>query len=48
MLTGVDQVYNVRMEVDESWVHADRYLEKPIPPADLLTHIDEVLGQSGS
>lgn len=44
MLTGVDQVYNVRMEVDESWVPCDRYLEKPVAPADLLQHVAEVLG----
>lgn len=44
MLTGVDQVYNVRMEVDESWVPCDRYLEKPVAPGDLLQHIAEVLG----
>ncbi len=44
MLTGVDQVYNVRMEVDESWVSCDRYLEKPVAPGDLLQHVAEVLG----
>ena len=45
MLTGVDQVYNLRMEVGESWVHTDRYLEKPIAPAKLLEEVDEVLAQ---
>jgi len=45
MLTGVDQVYNVRMEVDESWVPCDRYLEKPVAPGDLLKHVAEVLGE---
>ncbi len=44
MLTGVDQVYNVRMEVDESWVPCERFLEKPVAPGDLLRHIAEVLG----
>jgi len=43
MLTGVDQVYNVRMEVDESWVPCELYLEKPVAPGDLLRHIAEVL-----
>lgn len=43
MLTGVDQVYNVRMEVDESWVSCERYLEKPVSPGDLLRHVSEVL-----
>ena len=44
MLTGVDQVYNVRMEVDESWVPCERYLEKPVAPDVLLEHVAEVLG----
>jgi CheY-like chemotaxis protein len=44
MLTGVDEVYNYRMEIDESWVPNDRYLEKPVSPPELLTHIDELLG----
>ncbi len=43
MLTGVDQVYNVRMEVDESWVPCDRYLEKPISPQELLSQVDELM-----
>jgi CheY-like chemotaxis protein len=43
MLTGVDQVYNLRMEVDEAWVPCDRYLEKPISPQELLAQIDELL-----
>lgn len=45
MLTGVDQVYNVRMEVDESWVPCDRYLEKPVPPEELLAHVAELIGK---
>lgn len=45
MLTGVDQVYNVRMEVDESWVPCDRYLEKPISPEELLAHVAELIGE---
>ena len=44
MLTGVDQVYNVRMEVDESWVPCEKYLEKPVSPADLLRHVSELIG----
>ncbi len=43
MLTGVDQVYNVRMEVDESWVPCDRYLEKPVAPDALLREVAAVL-----
>ncbi len=44
MLTGVDQVYNVRMEVSESWVEAERYLEKPVDPVTLLKNVSELLG----
>lgn len=44
ILTGVDRVYNLRMEVDESWVPADQYLEKPIAPADLLREVAELIG----
>lgn len=46
MLTGVDQVYNVRMEVDESWVPCECYLEKPVAPQDLLRHVAEILGEA--
>jgi len=44
ILTGVDRIYNLRMEVDESWVSADRYLEKPISPEDLLSKVAELIG----
>ena len=44
ILTGVDRVYNLRMEVDESWVPADRYLEKPVAPADLLRAVESLIG----
>jgi CheY-like chemotaxis protein len=44
MLTAVDQVYNIRMEVGDSWVPCDRYLEKPISPKDLLAHVEEMIG----
>jgi CheY-like chemotaxis protein len=44
MLTGVDQMYNYRMEVDESWVPCDRYFEKPIAPEKLLAEIQELIG----
>jgi CheY-like chemotaxis protein len=43
MLTGVDQVYNMRLEIEASWVPYDRYLEKPVAPASLLATIDELL-----
>jgi CheY-like chemotaxis protein len=44
ILTGVDRVYNLRMEVDESWVAADRYLEKPVAPDELLRIVEELIG----
>ncbi len=44
MLTGVDEVYNIRMEVDESWVPCDKYLQKPVAPPELLGHVNELIG----
>lgn len=44
MLTGVDQMYNFRMEVDESWVPCDRYFEKPIAPDKLLAEVRDLIG----
>jgi CheY-like chemotaxis protein len=44
MLTAVDQVYDMRMEVEPSWVPCERYLEKPISPEDLLARVEEVIG----
>lgn len=44
ILTGVDRVYNLRMEVDESWVAADLYLEKPISPDVLIGKVAELVG----
>jgi putative two-component system response regulator len=44
MLTGVDQVYNYRMETDESWLPCARFLEKPITPEQLLSHVGELIG----
>jgi CheY-like chemotaxis protein len=44
MLTGVDQMYNYRMEVDESWIPCDRYLEKPVSPEKLLAEVEALIG----
>ena len=44
MLTGVDQMYNYRLEQDESWVPSDRYLEKPIEPETLLAEVESLIG----
>jgi len=43
MLTGVDQVYNVRMEVGRVSVPCDRYLEKPVDPSDLLKTVAQLI-----
>lgn len=45
MFTGVDQIYNYRMEAEETWVPCVRYLEKPLPPEQLLAHIGELIGE---
>jgi len=44
MLTGVDERYDYREEVDESWVPCDRYLEKPIEPDTLLAEVRTLIG----
>jgi CheY-like chemotaxis protein len=44
ILTGVDRVYDLRMEVDESWVPADQYFEKPISPEALLREVGKLIG----
>lgn len=44
MLTGVDQIYNYRMETDETWVPCARFLEKPITPPQLLAQVAELIG----
>ncbi len=44
MLTGVDEVFNVRMEIGESWFPYDRYLQKPVAPEVLLATLGELVG----
>jgi CheY-like chemotaxis protein len=43
LLTGVDQVFHRRMQVDEASMPCDRYLEKPVDPIDLLTTARDLL-----
>lgn len=45
MLTGVDERYDYREEVDESWVPCDRYLEKPVDPKILLAEVETLMGR---
>ena len=47
MLTGVDERYDYREEVDESWVPCDRYLEKPVEPEALLAEVEALIGPTG-
>jgi CheY-like chemotaxis protein len=44
MLTGVEKMYDYRMQMDESWVSCDRYLEKPIEPDTLLSEVESLIG----
>jgi CheY-like chemotaxis protein len=44
MLTGVDEVFNVRLEIGENWFPYDRYLQKPVAPEALLATLGELLG----
>jgi CheY-like chemotaxis protein len=44
ILTGVDKMYDYRMQVDESWVPCDRYLQKPVEPTQLLDQVRELIG----
>jgi CheY-like chemotaxis protein len=48
MLTGVEEVYNYRMEVQDSFVPHDKYLEKPVEPQKLLATIEEVIASKDS
>jgi CheY-like chemotaxis protein len=46
LLTAVDSMYDYRMEMDESWVPRDRYLEKPVEPATLLAEVEALIEPS--
>jgi len=48
MLTGVDRMYDYRMEQDESWVPCDRFLEKPVEPETLLAEVEALIGSPSS
>lgn len=46
ILSGVDDVYNVRLEIHESWIPYERFLVKPVSPEKLLATVDEVLASA--
>ena len=48
MLTGVDCMYDYRIEQDESWVPCDRFLEKPVEPDTLLAEVEALIGSPRS
>ena len=48
ILTGVDERYDYREEVDESWVPCDRFLEKPVEPETLLAAVEDLIGRPHS
>jgi putative two-component system response regulator len=48
LLTGVDQVYDIRPEVGTGWVKCDRYLTKPPEPKVLMAAIEELLATSAA
>jgi CheY-like chemotaxis protein len=48
MLTGVDRMYDYRIEQDESWVPCDRFLEKPVEPETLLAEVEALIGPQRS
>jgi CheY-like chemotaxis protein len=45
MLTGVNQVYDYRSQIDESFYTHDKWLEKPVKPAEILAAVREILAK---
>jgi CheY-like chemotaxis protein len=43
MMTSVDQVYDYRTQIDESFFRYDRWLNKPVKPDILLKTVREIL-----
>lgn len=44
MMTSVNDVYDYRSQIEESFFPHDRWLDKPVKPEVLLTTVREVLG----
>lgn len=45
MMTSVNEVYDYRSQVEESFFPHDRWLDKPVKPAVLLQTVREILGE---
>jgi len=45
MMTSVNDVYDYRTQIEESFFPHDRWLDKPVQPEALLKNIREVLGE---
>jgi len=45
MMTSVNDVYDYRSQIDESFFPHDRWLDKPVKPDVLLRTVREVLGE---
>ena len=45
MMTSVNDVYDYRTQIEESFFPHDRWLDKPVQPEVLLKTIREVLGE---
>ena len=45
MMTSVNEVYDYRSQIEESFFPHDRWLDKPVAPEVLLRSIREVLGE---
>jgi CheY-like chemotaxis protein len=44
MMTSVNETYDYRSQIEESFYAHDRWLDKPVTPAVLLKTVREVLG----
>ena len=47
MMTSVNEVYDYRSQIEESFFPHDRWLDKPVKPEALLRTVREVLGEPG-
>ena len=45
MMTSVNDVYDYRSQIEESFFPHDRWLDKPVKPEVLLQTVREILGE---